>query len=395
MLKNALSCGCFAGLLPKKHTDSEVEDLKARSDQKQKPTQRHGHDEPFVLDPPVVVNSRRRWLGCPCRHRVEPKVVPQQRKATPQWQDRSRAQRELTADLRAEWEVVQSSISAEELHLLQDFSDHVEQLGLDRHLASTVEKPHARRAATLLRFLRARNGDLQKAGALLAEALDWREDFQLDTRLKTLRAEIASGDSARSRLIKKYGYVDYLGEDCEGNPVRLQRFSHADPGGLTRELGADDFLLYLLNEIETALDQAQLRMLQSRRLFKGFVEIADLGDDAVVAGWWTRSMGAIGPYSKFAPVFDKVYPERISVAFLLRTPSAFSVVWRLALPIIPEATRQKIRIKNKHCSTWKHEVANFMSLELLPSYLKDGLPVRSISSGGVVPKDAYSQLKTL
>lgn len=392
MLSNVLCCGCFSGLVPSQHADDGVR-LAAHDIATIKDSRRHWNDEPpirngepVILEPSVVVKSRRRWLGCPCRQRAEPKVVLQQRKAM--------AQQELTTELRDEWKIVQSSVSAEEFCLLQHFSDHVEQLGLDRHPASTSEKPHAKRAATLLRFLRARNGDLQKAGALLADALDWRENFQLDSKLRAFRAELALGKSVRVRLLKKYGYVDYLGKDYKGNPVRLQRFSHADPGGLVRELGSDDFLLYLLNEIETALDQAQLGIMQRRRLFEGFVEIIDLGDDCTVGGWWTRSMGAIGPYSKFAPVFDKVYPERIAVAFLLRAPSAFSMIWRLALPIIPEATQQKIRIRSKHCNTWLDEVAKVMSLELLPNYLKDGLPVYNISSGGVVPNGTYSKLKT-
>jgi len=299
-------------------------------------------------------------------------------------------------DLAAEWRAVQRSVNSEELQRLRDFRLAVEGMGLDSHPAC-ARTPYSQRAATLLRFLRARQGDSVKARALFAEALDWRRDYDIDRKLKEWRAEWAASSSQRVRLVQAHDFVGNLGRDREGMPVYLYRFSQGDPGGIVREAGEETLLLHMVNALETSFEEAQARMLQTGRLINGFVEVYDVGNYGIVGGYLPRAMAAIGPYSKFAPIFDKVYPERIRLVFLVRAPQAFSIIWRLAQPLVPPATKAKIRLRGFRAATWLEEMEAALPTESIPLWLRIDDPAefkKAKPFGGFVPNSAATAAKT-
>lgn len=272
--------------------------------------------------------------------------------------------------LKAEWKVVEKNISAEEMHALREFRRVVASKGLDRHPACD-STPHTRRAATLLRFLRARNGSLKLAAAMLEEAMDWRRDFDVDRRLAAWRSEWNAGVSPRVRLLQEYDYVCLMGRDREGLPVYLHRYSQGDPGGICREIGKDILLLHLVRCMEDCFAESQAHMLRTGTLVTGFIEIHDVGNYKLVGNWMQRALGAVAPYTTtIAPVLDKVYPERVRMAFVLRAPPAFAVIWRVVTPLIPPSTKEKIRLKGFRASTWQEEMKAVVPESIIPDWLQ-------------------------
>jgi len=288
---------------------------------------------------------------------------------------------------------VERCVAPEELRALRQLQICVEEQGLGEHPAC-AKAPHTRRAATLLRFLRARGGDVPKAVALLREAMDWRQQFEFDQKMEAWRAEREDGNSRRVQVLRKYDYVTVLGADLEGLPVYLHRFSQGDPSGLAREIGEEALLLRLLEGLEDCFEAAQERMLKTGNVLTSFVEVYDMGNYGFVPRWLPRGMAAMGPFRRFAPVFDKVYPERVRVAFILRTPPAFAFVWRLTLPMIPEATRGKIRLKGFQASSWLAEMEALLPKATIPLFLRvDDLDeiYRAEPWGGIVPVGAAAK----
>lgn len=271
-------------------------------------------------------------------------------------------------DIEAEWQAVARSITQEELAQLWELRRLVEAMGFDRHEACSVT-PHSRRAGTLLRFLRARLGKIAAAAALLREALDWRQEYDIDRRLKEWRVEWADGCSARVRVLQKYDFMATVGKDREGLPVMLSRHSQADLGGLMREIGDEPLLLRMVSILEDCFAEAQAIMLKTGRFLCSFIEIADTGKYDLVPKYVNRGFGAISFYKKYQSVFEKVYPERIRVCFVVRAPAAFSVIWRLAQPMIPEATKHKIRFKGFASATWVEEMKELMPEQTVPAFL--------------------------
>jgi len=292
--------------------------------------------------------------------------------------------------LEAEWLVAERGVDPEELEAVRDLRAQVQQLGLDQHPAC-AQVPHSQRAVTLLRFLRACSGDVGRAATMLRAALDWRQDFGLEAKLAAWRSEWKAGASARVRTFQEYDFVAYLGEDYRGLPVYVHRFSQGDPGGLVRELGEEALVLRVLQVLEDSFAVAQARMLQTGSLSTGFVEVYDVGNYGLVPNWFKRAMAAVKPYMRVGPILDKVYPERVRACFLVRAPPAFAAVWRIFLPLIPEATRKKIHIKGFRAASWQEELKALVPEAIVPQWLREDDPAHFAQAkpwGGIVPLGA-------
>jgi len=287
--------------------------------------------------------------------------------------------------LEAEWEAVRRTIDARELAQLEELRCVVQERGLDKHKACIGEgaAPHSQKAATLLRFLRARSGDCEAAAWLLEEALDWRADFDIDRKIREWRSEWAEGISPRVRVLQKYTFMAPLGLDLEGLPAVAIRHSVSDLGGLCREIGMETMLVYMAAMIEDQFERAHERMMERGHCLTNFIEVWDLYHALSPAG-----LGAVPFYKKYASVFDKVYPERLRVCFIIRVPWAWNTVWRFFEAIMPAATKKKIRIKGCRADSWLEEFRALLPDESIPDWLRlaEGCP-----SGGAVPKGALQQ----
>lgn len=298
-------------------------------------------------------------------------------------------------DIAAEWAIVESAVDADEFRRLQQLRHVVEARGFDEHPACAKE-PLSQRAATLLRFLRARGGNVQQAAGMLGQALDWRRDFQIDEKMAAWRAEMAAGVSARAKLFQEYGYVKVLGRDADGLPVTMSRLSQADPGGLVREAGLEAFLIYMVRFIEDDFAEAQAQMLRTGKLLSNFVYITDLGNYGLVPRWVPRALATLGPIRQMTPIMDTVYPERVRAGFILRAPEAFSMIWRMVLPLIPESTRTKIFIKGFESSSYIGEVEALVPKDLIPAFLSSDDPALLPLAepwGGIVPVGALEAMQ--
>ncbi|CAK9064608.1 unnamed protein product [Durusdinium trenchii] len=267
-----------------------------------------------------------------------------------------------------EWKIVEHELDYESLCRLRAFREVVAQAGLDFHVACR-KAPHSKRPGTLLRFLRARNWNQELSLKLLQEALDWRRDYQLEEKLEAWRAEWQAQQSRRVQLWRKYGYIKQIGLDHDGLPIHLHRLSQCDAGGLAREAGDEAFLLYHLMILEDCFEAAQERMLKSGKLITNFVDVYDQGDYGLVDGYLRRGYKAWEPYKMMIPILDKVYPERVRVAFILRCPAVFAIFWRLVEPFVPPATVKKIRIKGYSAKSYVGEMKEFMVESVIPPFL--------------------------
>lgn len=287
-----------------------------------------------------------------------------------------------------EWSAMRAAVDADTCDKLRELRTRVAHL--DDHPASAHE-PHTQHATTLLRFLRARNMNVELAAALLADALAWRAEFDVDAKLAAWRAEWLEGTSARVKLLRQYDFVKYCGTDRRGCPVYLHLMGQADPVGIARETGQEAVLLHLLRQFEEQTASLRARFLETGRLVPGCVDLYDIGNYAGTPGFLKRGLGMIPLYTGFARVFDRVYPERVGVAFILRAPRLFDVVWRTIYPAIPEATRRKCRLFGPRSAAWLEELGSLVPPESIPSWLRTDDAVTlgdGRSLGGLVPHGA-------
>lgn len=294
-----------------------------------------------------------------------------------------------TADLLEEWRIVERAISPEELQKVRDLRLWVAHL--DGHPACASE-PLTRQAGLLLRFLRARDGDLKKAYEMLRDCLSWRHNWDVDRRSRRWCAELAEGKTAKARLFQRYEFMGAIGPDKWGLPVLLLRFAVADIGGFVREVGDEDVLMHFVAFMEARRRLARKLTLSTGTLLMEFVEVHDVGSGP---RWWHRAVGAAPFFAKHAGLWSSYYPEQVKKILILRSPAAFQVWWRMVRSLTPPATMTKLKLYGTRPSEWLPELVELVQEDTLPAFLRDDSEEAIKSAepqGGLLPDGIYEKL---
>jgi len=295
-----------------------------------------------------------------------------------------------------DWKLVEAAIDSMELSELHELRQLVLLAGLESH-PGCCGAHDARRAPTLLRFLRARNHSPTDAFDLLAEAVVWRHEFQLDKKLAAWREEWTVGTSPRALVLSEYNFITKLGVDREGLPVYLSRFAQADPAGIVREIGQELFLIHSLMILEDNFEKSWQLMLKTGKVQFSFIEVYDVGNYGLVPKWFSRALSMVPVYKGLANILDRCYPERVRIIFMLRAPSAFAHFWRLVLPLVPINTRDKIRIRGSWSQKLLSELQQHVPPETIPKWFQteDIEALRTVRPwGGVVPVGALQTMRS-
>ncbi|ODN95370.1 Sec14 cytosolic factor [Cryptococcus wingfieldii CBS 7118] len=237
--------------------------------------------------------------------------------------------------------------------------EHTAKLGYDRYSD-----------AALLRFLRARKFDQERAKEMWAANEVWRASFGADE----LAADGFPYPEA-SQVIKYYPQF-YHKTDLRGRPLYIEQLGKLDIPKLYAITTQERQLKRLVAEYEKsfrerwpACTEAQRRggKLAEGEVVETSCTILDLYNAGISSFYrvkdYVMAASAIGQNNCKPLAISHSQPETMGHMFIINAPYLFSTIWSLIKPWLDEATVRKIHILGRN---YKSELLEYIPKEHLP-----------------------------
>uniref|UniRef100_A0AAQ6AHV3 SEC14-like lipid binding 8 n=1 Tax=Amphiprion ocellaris TaxID=80972 RepID=A0AAQ6AHV3_AMPOC len=193
----------------------------------------------------------------------------------------------------------------------------------------------------LLRWLRARNFNVQKSEAMLRKHVEFRKHMKVDTIITEWHAP---------EVIEKYLSGGMCGYDREGSPIWYDVIGPVDPKGLFLSASKQDFIKSKIRDCEMLRKECNL---QSERLGRNVESITMIYD---VEGLVCLCFLIIPTVLKCNLIFIFIF---------YAAPKLFPVAYNLIKHFLSENTRQKIYILG---ANWQEVLLKYIDAEELPAY---------------------------
>ncbi|XP_074866779.1 SEC14-like protein 5 isoform X2 [Carettochelys insculpta] len=227
----------------------------------------------------------------------------------------------------------------------------------------------------ILRFLRARDFNIDKAREMLCQSLTWRKQYQVDYILQTWRPP---------PLLEEYYTGGWHYQDKDGRPLYILRLGQMDTKGLVKAVGEESLLRHVLSINE----EGQKRCEENTNLFgrpiTSWTCLVDL-EGLNMRHLWRPGVKAL---LRIIEVVEDNYPETLGRLLIVRAPRVFPVLWTLVSPFINENTRQKFLIYSGNNYQGAGGLVDYLDKDVIPDFL-GGDCVCNVPEGGLVPKALY------
>ncbi|XP_038064649.1 SEC14-like protein 1 [Patiria miniata] len=234
----------------------------------------------------------------------------------------------------------------------------------------------------LLRFLRARDFNTEKAHEMITESLAWRKQHQVDKILSTWQPpEILTRSFA--------GGWHY--NDIDGRPLYIVRLGQMDVKGLIKAAGEEAILRHVLSINEEGLRRTEEATRKAGRPISSWTCLVDC-EGLSMRHLWRPGVKAL---LRMIEVVEANYPETMGKLLIVRAPRVFPVIWTLVSPFIDENTRQKFLIYGgKNYMEHIGGLPDHIDPRFIPDFL-GGECYCNVPEGGLIPKTCYRSMEDL
>lgn len=174
-----------------------------------------------------------------------------------------------------------------------------------------------------MRFLRARDFNIEKATTMLIESLKWRKEHDVDNLLKTYK---------EPQVVNQYfpGEWDNRLTDDEQRPLYVIKLGNMDVKGLLKSIGEDGLLRLTLYICEQGLKKMEeLTTLHGKPIWSWclLVDCKNLS----MRHLWRPGLASL---LRIIEVVEKNYPETMGRVLIVRAPRVFPILWTIVSAFI-------------------------------------------------------------
>ncbi|XP_076954193.1 phosphatidylinositol/phosphatidylcholine transfer protein SFH9-like [Bidens hawaiensis] len=225
---------------------------------------------------------------------------------------------------------------------------------IDEPLKKTFENSHqGYPTEALVRFLKARDGNVPNAQKMLVESLEWRIQNEIDNILSKPIVPVDFYRGVRdSQLIGMSGYTK------EGRPVIA-----VGVGRSTYDKASIHYYVQSHIQINEYRDRIILPAATKKfeRHISTCVKVLDM------TGLKISQLGQLKLLTVISSIDDLNYPEKTDTYYIVNAPYIFSACWKVVRPLLQERTRKKVQVLS---GCGKDELLKIMDYDSLPHFCK-------------------------
>ncbi|XP_022657945.1 SEC14-like protein 1 [Varroa jacobsoni] len=223
----------------------------------------------------------------------------------------------------------------------------------------------------LIRFLKARDFNQEKAREMLCESLVWRKKYAVDKILQNYQIP---------KIVKEYLPGAWHYSDKNGRPVYVLRLGQIDIKGFIKSIGQEGVMKLVLHICEQGLQLTEEATRKLGKPVRSWTCLLDL-EGLNMRHLWRPGIKTL---LHIIEVVEANYPETMGRCLVTRAPRVFPILWTLVSTFINENTRAKFIFVGPQ----GEGISDYIDQKYIPDFLGGQCSVH-IAEGGLVPKSFY------